>query len=74
MAIGHEISVTSIQLAAAYNAIANRGVYVVPSLIEKIEKPDGTLVRNFYPRTKGRIIKPEHAVTLMKMMRKVVAE
>lgn len=73
MSIGHEISVTSIQLAAAFNSIANGGVYVIPSLIEKIEKPDGTLVRSFYPRTKGRILKAEDAATLMKMMRNVVA-
>jgi cell division protein FtsI (penicillin-binding protein 3) len=73
IAIGHEISVTSIQLAAAFNAIANGGVYVTPSLIEKIEKPDGTLVQGFYPRTKGRIIKQEDASILMKKMRDVVA-
>jgi cell division protein FtsI/penicillin-binding protein 2 len=73
MSIGHELSVTSIQLAAAFNAIANGGVYVTPSLIEKIEKPDGTLVRNFYPRTKGRVAKQEDASLLMKLMRNVVA-
>jgi cell division protein FtsI/penicillin-binding protein 2 len=73
MSIGHEISVTSIQLAAAFNAIANGGVYVIPSLVEKIEKPDGTAVRSFYPRTKGRIIKAEDAAAIMKMMRNVVA-
>jgi len=72
MSIGHEISVTSIQLAAAFNAIANGGVYVTPSLIEKIEKPDGTIVQNFYPRTKGRVIKQEDSSILMKMMRDVV--
>jgi len=72
MAIGHEFSVTSIQLAAAFNAVANGGIYVTPTLIEKIEKPDGTLVQNFYPRTKGRIIKQEDAATLMRMMRDVV--
>jgi membrane peptidoglycan carboxypeptidase len=73
MSIGHEISVTSIQLAAAFNAIANGGVYVIPTLIEKIEKSDGTLVKSFYPRTKGRIIKQEDASLLMKMMRDVVS-
>jgi len=73
MSIGHEFSVTSIQLAAAFNAIANGGVYVTPSLIEKIEKPDGTIVQNFYPRTRGRVIKQEDASTLMRMMRDVVS-
>ena len=72
LSIGHEISVTSIQMAAAFNAIANGGVYITPTIIEKIEKPDGTLVQNFYPRTKGRILKEEDARTLMRMMRDVV--
>ncbi len=73
MCIGYEMSVTSIQLAAAFNAIANGGVYVTPTLIEKIEKPDGTLVQNFYPRTKGRILKQEESLIMMKMMRDVVS-
>jgi cell division protein FtsI (penicillin-binding protein 3) len=73
MSIGHEISVTSIQLVSAFNAIANQGVYVAPTLIEKIEKPDGTLVQNFYPHTKGRIMKQENASILMKLMRDVVS-
>lgn len=74
IAIGHEISATSIQLAAAFNAIANGGIYVTPTLVEKIEKPDGTVVQNFYPRTKGRVLKQEDAATIMKMMRAVVSE
>ncbi len=72
LSIGYELSVTSIQLAAAYNAIANGGVYVTPSIIEKIEKPDGTVVQSFYPRTKGRIIRQEDAAVLLRMMRGVV--
>ncbi len=73
MSIGYELSVTSIQLAAAFNAVANGGVYVSPSLIEKIEKPDGTVVQSFYPRTKGRIMKHEDSLAIMRMMRGVVS-
>ena len=35
--IGHGIAVTPIQMAAAYAAIANRGVLVRPHLVERIE-------------------------------------
>ncbi len=73
LAIGHEVSVTSIQLAAALNAIANGGVYVVPSLVEKIEKPDGGRVYSFYPRTNGRIMTAENAAYISKLMRDVVS-
>ncbi len=72
MSIGHEISVTSLQMAAAVGAIANGGVYVYPSIIEAVERPDGSPVRDFYPRTKGRVMKYEHARTVMQMMRDVV--
>ena len=72
MSIGHEISVTSVQLVAAVGAIANGGIYVYPSIIEAIEKPDGTVVRGFYPRSKGRVMKQEHARVVRYMMRDVV--
>ncbi|MCL2154480.1 MAG: penicillin-binding transpeptidase domain-containing protein [Leptospirales bacterium] len=74
MSLGHEISVTTIQLTAAFNAIANNGVYLIPSLIERIEKPDGTIVHSFNPRSKGRIMKQENVSTIINMMRDVVAK
>lgn len=72
MSIGHEISVTSVQLVSAVNAIAGGGIYVYPSIIERIERPDGSVVRDFYTRSKGRVMKYEHARTIMQMMRDVV--
>ncbi len=72
LSIGHEISVTSIQLVAAVAAIANGGVYMYPAIIESLEKPDGSVQKEFYPRSKGRVMKYEHAQEIMKMMREVV--
>lgn len=72
ISIGHEISVTSVQMAAAVGAIANGGVYVYPSIIESVERPDGTVIKGFYPRIKGRVMKYEHARTVTQMMRDVV--
>ena len=72
IAIGHEISVTSLQLAAAYGAIGNGGVYVLPSIIESIEDHDGSIVKKFKPKIKGRVIKKYTAHVLKKMMRGVV--
>lgn len=74
ISIGHEISVTSLQMAAAFGAIANRGVYVAPSIVEGVEKPDGTLVKGYYPRSRGRVMKEEHAAVLMGMMRRAVSD
>jgi cell division protein FtsI (penicillin-binding protein 3) len=72
MAIGHEVSVTSLQLAAAFCAVANGGVYIDPAIVESIEERDGTAVRRFSPAVRGRVIRKETAAQLMRMMRGVV--
>lgn len=72
LAIGQEISVTSLQLAAAFGAIGNGGVYMVPSIIETIEDDEGTVLQSFYARSKGRIISGATVRKLMSMMRLVV--
>jgi cell division protein FtsI (penicillin-binding protein 3) len=60
--IGHGIAVTPVQMAAAYAAVANGGVWVQPHLVM-----DG--------RTKKRrVISPEVSEQLMSMMRDVVLE
>lgn len=72
ISIGHELSVTAAQMTAAFNAIANGGVYMSPTLIERIERPDGTVVKSFYPAAKGRVISEEYARALLSAMRGVV--
>ncbi|TFH38639.1 MAG: hypothetical protein E4G96_10215, partial [Chrysiogenales bacterium] len=72
IAIGQEISVTSVQLAAAVSAIANGGVYITPSIIESIEEHDGTVVRRFAPLVKGRVLSREISKTVIGMMRGAV--
>lgn len=72
MAIGHEISVTSLQLAAAFAAVANGGVYVNPAIIEAIEERDGAAVKRFVPAVRGRVIRKDTAAQLLRMMRGVV--
>ncbi len=72
IAIGQEISVTSLQLVAAFGAIANGGVYLYPSIIKRIEGDKGDVIRNYPPRVKGRIISRKHSDIILKMMRSVV--
>ncbi|MCX7677698.1 MAG: penicillin-binding transpeptidase domain-containing protein [Spirochaetes bacterium] len=72
MAIGQEISVTSLQLAAAFSAIGNLGVYMVPTIVEQIERSDGSVLRTFYPRSKGAVISKGTARRLLSMMKVAV--
>ncbi|MGZ6728838.1 MAG: peptidoglycan D,D-transpeptidase FtsI family protein [Gaiellaceae bacterium] len=66
--IGQGIAVTPIQMASAYAAIANRGVWVRPHLVDHIG--DGSAVKQ--PRR--RIVRPRVAVQLMSMLKNVVLD
>jgi cell division protein FtsI (penicillin-binding protein 3) len=66
--IGQGIAVTPIQMASAYAAIANRGLWVRPHLVDHVG--DGRSVRS--PRR--RIVSPRVAAQLMGMLKNVVAE
>jgi cell division protein FtsI (penicillin-binding protein 3) len=72
ISIGYELSDTSLQLGPAFRALGNRGVYNNPSVIEKIEKGDGSIVQSFYPRSRGQVIPVKQALYLKKLLRRVV--
>lgn len=74
MAIGYELALTSLQLTAAYSAIANGGVYHSPMIIERIENPDGSLFEEFQPVNKGRVCSEKTAELMLKFMRSTITE
>jgi cell division protein FtsI/penicillin-binding protein 2 len=66
--IGQGIAVTPVQMAAAYAAIANGGVWAQPHLVERI---GGRTVHNFKRR---RIVSPAVDAVLKQMLTNVVDE
>lgn len=66
--IGQGIAVTPIQLAAAYAAIANGGVWVQPRLVERIGGKAAPAPK------KHRVVSPYVAGELMQILRDVVDE
>jgi cell division protein FtsI (penicillin-binding protein 3) len=66
--IGQGIAVTPVQMAAAYAAIANGGVWVQPHLVEKI---GGRALHDFKRR---RIVSPAVNAVLKQMLTNVVDE
>ncbi|HTO74366.1 MAG TPA: penicillin-binding protein 2, partial [Gemmatimonadales bacterium] len=44
LAMGYEMAVTPLQLAAAYGAIANGGVLLAPTLVKEIRDPQGKVL------------------------------
>jgi len=71
--IGQEISVTALQLAVAFSAIANNGRMMKPYVVQEILDPDKKSVGQNRPRFVRQAIRPETAKTLAEMLEGVVA-
>lgn len=71
VAMGQEISTTSIQLAIAGAVIANGGLLVKPQIVLARQKPGEAEVR-FAPEQPRRVLKPETAITMRQFMEGVV--
>lgn len=64
LAIGYEISVTPLQMALAYGAIANGGRLLAPRLVREVRSRDGRVEQTFEPRVVRRVIPEQvaHAI------------
>jgi cell division protein FtsI (penicillin-binding protein 3) len=73
MSIGQEVSVTALQMVAAFGAIANGGTLMQPRLVRSVFDADGKEIRRFEPRSVRQVVSAETARTLTGMMTQVVA-
>jgi len=71
IAFGQGISVSPIELVAAYAAIANKGKYVYPHIVDKMVFADGG-EKKVETQEGEQIIKPETATTMAEMLYNVV--
>ncbi len=77
IAFGHEVGATAIQLARAVSVIANGGLLVNPHIVLKKSRPtDDGHVQNVPIEFKSpiRVIRPETAFTIRRIMESVVEE
>jgi cell division protein FtsI (penicillin-binding protein 3) len=72
LAMGHSVSVTALQLAAATAAIANGGKLYRPRLIKAILDPNGKPVKRYEKEQIATVIKPESVPILHRFMAGVV--
>jgi cell division protein FtsI (penicillin-binding protein 3) len=72
LAIGYELAVTPIQLAAAYAAIANNGVLLQPTLIREIRGPNGAVRYRHRAEPVRRVVTRDVAAKLRDLLRGVV--
>ena len=74
MSIGQEVSVTALQMVAAFGAVANGGTLMQPRLVRSEFAADGRELRRWEPRAVRQVISPETARTLNRMLVRVVEE
>ena len=74
LSLGQEISVTSVQIATAFAAVANGGNLVRPHVVRGLTAQDASLSRQVEPVAIRRVISPETAQTLLDMLRDAVEQ
>jgi cell division protein FtsI (penicillin-binding protein 3) len=70
--IGQEIATTPIQLAVMTAAVANGGLRVHPHIVERVQTPDGRVVRAYGGSEPVRIFSERTATTLQTILQSVV--
>ena len=72
LAFGYELSVTSLQMAMAFGALANGGWLMEPQLVREVRDPDGGPVRLGRPRAIRRAVPSDVARELTPVLVDVV--
>jgi cell division protein FtsI (penicillin-binding protein 3) len=71
---GQGIAVTPLQMVRAFAAIANGGLLMKPYVGMRAVAPDGEVVWEHHPTVVRRVMRPETAATVTKMLERVLDE
>ena len=74
LAIGYELSVTPLQMAMAYGALANGGLLMQPRIVREIRSADGEVLERFDARVIRRVIEEDVAATVSSALVGVVED
>jgi cell division protein FtsI (penicillin-binding protein 3) len=72
VAIGQEVGVTPLQMAAAYCALANGGTLMRPYIVSEIVDHSGGPGKKFKPQPVGRVVSEDTCAKVNMMLRRVV--
>ena len=72
LAIGYELSVTPIQMAMAYGALANGGRLMEPRIVREVKDPAGRLLRRYPSREVRQVVSPRVAEEIADVLVSVV--
>ena len=71
-AFGQGVCVSQLQMAVATSVIANEGRLMRPSLVRRIESPQGRVLQQFEPRFIRSVVRPQTALQVKEAMKAVV--
>ncbi len=74
ISMGQEIGVTPIQMVSAIAAIANGGQLMKPYLVSEVRDSDGRIMTQVHPQVKRRIVSPETARSVTRILEGVVTD
>jgi cell division protein FtsI (penicillin-binding protein 3) len=74
LAMGYEVAVTPLQLAAAYVALANDGELLEPALVREVRALDGRVLYTHQRRVVRRVVAPAVARRVRQMLLGVVED
>ncbi|RMH22347.1 MAG: hypothetical protein D6701_01395 [Gemmatimonadetes bacterium] len=74
LAIGYEVSVTPLQMALAYGALANGGRLMAPRLVREVRDAEGRVVERIAPATVRRVVSADVARRVGRALIDVVEE
>lgn len=74
ISFGQGVSVTALQMAAAYSSIANGGLLMRPYLVKKIQEDSGAVIQEAGPAIIRRVISEQSARMLREMLMTVTED
>ena len=73
IAMGHEVTVTPLQMTMAMSAIANKGVLMKPMLVQRLEDRDGKAIIQMSPQPVRRVMSEQAAHAMVQALKTVVS-
>ncbi len=74
ISFGQGVSVTALQLTAALAALANDGVLMKPYVVKAVLEPNGNVLKEIHPRSLRRVVSPETASRVGRILKRVMDE
>ncbi len=74
IAFGQGLSVTSLQLASSFGALANHGQLMQPRIVKRFEGPHGETLEESQPRARRQVVSPRIARLVTDMLTSVTGE